>query len=382
MPTVLAVTMAIGCHRLSQQGAITTRITAYEDMARMDVLCSDKTGPLTLNKLSVDKNLIEVFGKDVTDMDTVILLAVRAARVENQDAIAACIVGMLGDPKEAREGTTELHFLPFNPVDKRTAITYIDSDGNWHRDSKGAPERIIELCKLRADVKNRVHASIDRFFERDLHSLAVATQEVPEKTKESGGGPWKFVGLLPLFDPPRHDSAEAIRLPLDLGVNVKIIVGDQLAIEHKYEIVKKLPERKHICGMTGDGVNDVPALKAIFQSMKSYTIYAISITIHFVLLALVWKYDFPRFMVLIIAVLNEGTVRTISKDRVKPSPGPYSWELGEIFATGIVLGTYLAIMTVVFFRAAHKTDFFSLRTGHINTNKPRIIYSLFPFPVR
>ncbi|PKH63905.1 hypothetical protein CRG98_050234, partial [Punica granatum] len=154
MPTVLAVTMAIGCHRLSQQGAITTRITAYEDMARMDVLCSDKTGPLTLNKLSVDKNLIEVFGKDVTDMDTVILLAVRAARVENQDAIAACIVGMLGDPKE----------------------------------------------------------------------------EVPEKTKESGGGPWKFVGLLPLFDPPRHDSAEAIRLPLDLGVNVKIIVGDQLAI--------------------------------------------------------------------------------------------------------------------------------------------------------
>jgi H+-transporting ATPase len=101
MPTVLSVTMAIGSHRLSQQGAITKRMTAIEEMAGMDVLCSDKTGTLTLNKLTVDKNLVEVFTRGI-DKDTVCLLAARASRLENQDAIDAAIVGMLADPKEVR----------------------------------------------------------------------------------------------------------------------------------------------------------------------------------------------------------------------------------------------------------------------------------------
>ncbi|XP_004507873.1 plasma membrane ATPase 4-like [Cicer arietinum] len=449
MPTVLSVTMAIGSHRLSQQGAITKRMTAIEEMAGMDVLCSDKTGTLTLNKLTVDKNLIEVFEKGV-DKEHVMLLAARASRTENQDAIDAAIVGTLADPKEARAGVTEIHFLPFNPVDKRTALTYIDGNGNWHRASKGAPEQIMNLCNLREDTKRNIHAIIDKFAERGLRSLAVARQEVPEKNKESAGSPWQFVGLLSLFDPPRHDSAETIRRALHLGVNVKMITGDQLAIaketgrrlgmgtnmypsatllgqdkdasiaalpveeliekadgfagvfpEHKYEIVKKLQERKHICGMTGDGVNDAPALKkadigiavadatdaarsasdivltepglsviisavltsrAIFQRMKNYTIYAVSITIRivfgFMFIALIWKFDFSPFMVLIIAILNDGTIMTISKDRVKPSPLPDSWKLKEIFATGIVLGGYLALMTVIFFWAIEENKFF------------------------
>ncbi|XP_074583863.1 plasma membrane ATPase-like [Curcuma longa] len=454
MPTVLSVTMAIGSHRLSEQGAITKRMTAIEEMAGMDVLCSDKTGTLTLNKLSVDKNLIEVFAKGV-DKEYVVLLAARASRTENQDAIDAAMVGMLGDPKEARAGIREVHFLPFNPVDKRTALTYIDSNGTWHRVSKGAPEQIVSLCNCKEDVRHKVHSVIDKYAERGLRSLAVARQEVPEKSKESPGTPWQFVGLLPLFDPPRHDSAETIRRALNLGVNVKMITGDQLAIaketgrrlgmgtnmypsssllgqnkdaslealpvdeliekadgfagvfpEHKYEIVKKLQERKHICGMTGDGVNDAPALKkadigiavadatdaarsasdivltepglsviisavltsrAIFQRMKNYTIYAVSITIRivlgFMLIALIWKFDFSPFMVLIIAILNDGTIMTISKDRVKPSPLPDSWKLKEIFATGVVFGSYMALMTVIFFWAMRDTDFFSDKFG-------------------
>lgn len=454
MPTVLSVTMAIGSHRLSQQGAITKRMTAIEEMAGMDVLCSDKTGTLTLNKLTVDKNLIEVFAKGV-EKDTVVLMAARASRTENQDAIDAAIVGTLADPKEARAGIREVHFLPFNPTDKRTALTYFDAEGKMHRISKGAPEQILALSQNKAEIQSKVHAVIDKFAERGLRSLAVARQEVPEGTKESAGGPWQFVGLMPLFDPPRHDSAETIRRALNLGVNVKMITGDQLAIaketgrrlgmgtnmypsssllgqnkdesiaalpideliekadgfagvfpEHKYEIVQRLQQKKHICGMTGDGVNDAPALKradigiavadatdaarsasdivltepglsviisavltsrSIFQRMKNYTIYAVSITIRivlgFMLLALIWKFDFPPFMVLIIAILNDGTIMTISKDRVKPSPLPDSWKLSEIFATGVVIGSYLALMTVIFYYAADKTDFFPKNFG-------------------
>lgn len=454
MPTVLSVTMAIGSHRLSQQGAITKRMTAIEEMAGMDVLCSDKTGTLTLNKLTIDKNLVEAFTKGV-DKEMVCLMAARASRMENQDAIDAAIVGCLADPKEARAGIQEVHFLPFNPVDKRTAITYIDNDGHWYRSSKGAPEQILDLAHNKTEIAARVHSIIDKFAERGLRSLAVARQEVPEKDKESSGSHWDFLGLMPLFDPPRHDSAETIRRALNLGVSVKMITGDQLAIgketgrrlgmgtnmypsssllgahkdesiaalpvdeliekadgfagvfpEHKYEIVKRLQEKKHIVGMTGDGVNDAPALKkadigiavadatdaarsasdivltepglsviisavltsrAIFQRMKNYTIYAVSITIRivvgFLLLALIWKFDFSPFMVLVIAILNDGTIMTISKDRVKPSPLPDSWKLREIFSIGVVLGTYLALMTVLFFWLMHETHFFSDRFG-------------------
>ncbi|XP_015960786.1 plasma membrane ATPase [Arachis duranensis] len=111
-----------------------------EEMAGMDVLCSDKTLTLTMNKLSVDRNLIELFTKGV-EKEHVILLTARASRTEYQDAIDAAIVGMFADPKEAQARIRGVHFLPFNPIDKRTTLTYIDFHGNWHRVSKGAPEQ-------------------------------------------------------------------------------------------------------------------------------------------------------------------------------------------------------------------------------------------------
>jgi H+-transporting ATPase len=164
IPTVLSVTMAIGSHRLAQQGAITKRMTTIEEMAGMNVLCSDKTGTLTLNKLIVDKNIIEVFTKGY-DKDIVVLMAPRASRIENHDAIDAKIVGMLVDPKEARAGIQEVHFLPFNPIDKRTTLTYIDNEGKMHRVSKGALEQILKLAHNKSEIERRVHAIIDKFVE-------------------------------------------------------------------------------------------------------------------------------------------------------------------------------------------------------------------------
>ncbi|KAI3881959.1 hypothetical protein MKW92_030719 [Papaver armeniacum] len=450
MPTVLSMTMSIGSHRLSQQGVITKRLAAIEGMAGMDVLCCDKTGTLTLNNLSVDKDLIEILMKDV-NRDTVILMAALASRTNNQDAIDTAIVGMLDDLPEAPVEMEVVEFLPFNATDKRSTVTYIDKEGLMRRVSKGAPEQILDLAHDKSAIEHRVRAAMDKYAQAGFTALAVAIQDVPERRKESRGGPWKFVALLPLFVPPRVDSAETLRRALNIGINVIMTTDDQLEIaketgrrlrmgtnmypssvlfvnnkdnaiaalpiveliekadgfagvspEHKYEIVKRLQAR-HICGLAGDGVNDAPALKkadigiavadatdaarsasdiiltepglsviinavltsrAIFQRMKSYTIYAVTITIRtvlgFMLLAVIWKFDFPPFMVLIIAILNDGIIMimTIATDKVKPSPLPDCWKLSEILATGITLGSYLAIITVIFFWAAFRTYFF------------------------
>ncbi|GAA5817420.1 hypothetical protein MFLAVUS_010966 [Mucor flavus] len=456
MPTVLSVTLAIGAKQLAEHKAIVTRITAIEEMAAVTILCSDKTGTLTLNKLIVDKPTIKTYSPEYNGED-VIRLCSYASRLENQDAIDFCITHSLPDPTQARAGITELEFKPFNPVIKRTEITYRrNEDGKVYRVTKGMSHMILDLCtrdKTDAIIQT-LNDDVDEFARRGLRALALAIDEIPSGAVDGEGLGFKLVGLLPIYDPPRSDTKETIDRAQALGVGVKMITGDQLAIaketgrrlgmgdnmflsktlkegppagsgytdvdhmvlhadgfagvypEHKYEIVERLQNMGLMVAMTGDGVNDAPALskanvgvavsdasdaarsaadivltapglstiveaiigsRRIFQRMRNYSIYTCSVTIRIVVgfSILIWafQFDFPPFMVLIIAMLNDGTIMTISKDRVKPSPFPNSWNLREIFSYAIVYGLYLTASTVAFVAVCLKTTFFNRHFG-------------------
>lgn len=448
MPTVLSVTLAIGAKQLSEHKAIVTHVTAIEELAAVTILCSDKTGTLTLNKLVIDKTLVKKYS-DI-DTDEIIHNAAIASKADNPDAIDSCVVSTYGDAKKIRDGIQVLEFKPFNPKDKRTEITYKQSnDGSVHRISKGMASVILDLCSRdKTDEQIRqLNQDVDEFAQRGLRALAVATEDVL-------GNGFKLIGLLPIYDPPREDTKETIQHALELGVQVKMLTGDQLEIaketarrlgmgdrmfasktlkdgpsadsgyhdiddlvlhadgfagvypEHKYEIVDRLQKLGHMIAMTGDGVNDAPALakanvgvavadasdaarsaadivltqpglsviidallgsRQIFQRMRNYAIYTCSITIRilvgFSVLVFAYKFDFPSFMILILAILNDGTILTISKDRVKPSRHPNCWNLTEIFVYAIVYGTYLAASTIVFFTLIVETRFFQDRFG-------------------
>ncbi|KAJ2911582.1 hypothetical protein MD484_g8832, partial [Candolleomyces efflorescens] len=455
MPTVLSVTLAVGAQQLAKYKAIVTRITAIEELAGVTILCSDKTGTLTTNKLTIDRNTIKTYGP--FSADDVILLAAYASRTENQDAIDSSVVAALGDTGRARAGITLLDFKPFNPVDKRTEITYRDeSTGKLKRVSKGMTGIIIELCTRNKteELENRLEGDVEEYASRGLRALAVAYEEVEGDDFEAEGNGFELIGLLAIFDPPRDDTKQTIDDAQALGVKVKMVTGDQLAIaketgrrlgmgdhmypakvlkdgpapgskhsnldemimdadgfagvfpEHKYEIVKRLQGLGHLCAMTGDGANDAPALsranvgiavegatdaargaadivltepglstivhairqsRIIFQRMRNYSIYACAVTIRivvcFAILAFAYKFDFPPFMILIIALLNDGTIMTLSVDRVLPSMHPDSWDLAEIFAYAIAYGLYLTASTVALVCIIKETSFFQDKFG-------------------
>ncbi|KAF8631761.1 hypothetical protein AX15_002200 [Amanita polypyramis BW_CC] len=455
MPTVLSVTLAVGAQQLAKHKAIVTRITAIEELAGVTILCSDKTGTLTTNKLTIDRNTVRTYGP--FSAEEVILLSAYASRTENQDAIDSAVTTALGDVARARAGIKVLDFKPFNPVDKRTEATYREeATGKLKRVTKGMTGIIIELCSRNKtdQLEDRLEADVEEFAMRGLRALAVAYEELEGSDPEAEGNGFELIGLLSIFDPPRDDTKKTIDDALALGVKVKMVTGDQLAIaketgrrlglgdhmypakvlkdgpapdskfrnldemildadgfagvfpEHKYEIVKRLQGLGHLCAMTGDGANDAPALsranvgiavegatdaargaadivltepglstivhairgsRIIFQRMRNYSIYACAVTIRIVvcfsILAFAFKFDFPPFMVLIIALLNDGTIMTLSVDRVLPSNTPDSWDLAEIFSYAVAYGLYLTASTIALVAIILRTDFFQRKFG-------------------
>ncbi|KDN47421.1 hypothetical protein RSAG8_03561, partial [Rhizoctonia solani AG-8 WAC10335] len=449
MPTILSITMAVGAQQLAKHKAIVTHITAIEELAGVTILCSDKTSTLTTNKLTIDKDLVKTYGP--FSPQDIILLAAYASRTKNQDAIDQCVVSTLDDPACACARIKLLDFKPFNPKAKAKELS-----GKLKRVTKGMTGIIIELCSRNKtkEVKNQLETDVTKFASCGLHGLAVAYEELDHDNFEGEGNGFKLIGLLAIFDPPREDTKQTIDDAIALGVKVKMVTGDQLAItketgrclslsdhmypakvlkdgpppsgkhmslddmimdadrfvgvfpKHKYEIVKCLQGLCHLCAMTGDGANDTPALShanvgiavegatdaargaadiilnepglstivhairgshQIFQRMCNYAIYTCAVTIRiivcFAILAFAYQFDFPPFMALIIALLNNGTIMTLSIDHVLPSNTPDTWDLAEIFAFAVAYGLYLTLSTIVLVIMILETNFFENKFG-------------------
>ena len=213
MPTVLSVTMAVGARLLAKKEAIVTRLAAIEELAGVDVLCSDKTGTLTQNKLTLG----DPFTANNLPADQVILDAALASRAEDKDTIDLAVLGGLKND-QALTGYQVTHFQPFDPVHKRTEATVKGADGKEFKVTKGAPQVILELATNTGQVKSAVDQAVNEFAARGFRSLGVARADQADQ--------WQFVGVLPLFDPPRPEAKATIATAREIGINVKMVTGD------------------------------------------------------------------------------------------------------------------------------------------------------------
>jgi H+-transporting ATPase len=414
MPTVLSVTMAVGAQILAKYKAIVSRLASIEELAGIDVLCSDKTGTLTQNKLKLGKP----YSAEGISPDQVILDAALASREEDQDPIDLAILS--GIKHEEFSSFEILHFQPFDPVQKRTEAHVRDASGNEFKVTKGAPQVILNLIEDSDKIRPEFEKKIEEFARRGFRSLGVARTDNQNK--------WRARGVIPLYDPPREDSKETLESARNMGVKVKMVTGDQVAIakeiarqlglgtnildaglfsetkhhetgqladaieqadgfaqvfpEHKYHIVDVLQRKGHIVGMTGDGVNDAPALKKadggiavsgatdaarsaadivllapgisvvakalkesrkIFRRMTNYSIYRIAETVRVLLFMtlsiLVFNfYPVTAVMIVLLALLNDGAILSIAYDRAHYSKEPEKWDMHIVLGIATVLG--------------------------------------------
>ena len=442
MPTVLSVTMAVGARLLAKRQAVVSRLVAIEELAGVDVLCADKTGTLTQDKLTLG----DPFCVEGVTAAQVILDAALASRADNDDTIDLAVLKGVKDQETLK--TYHIgHFTPFDPVHKRTEADVKDKDGKSFKVTKGAPQVILALSANAGQVKAAVQKAVDEFAARGFRSLGVARAE--------GDGQWQLVGVLPLFDPPRDDAKATIATAIAMGVKVKMVTGDAIAIaketckqlgmgadildagrlgdakqvelpataalienadgfaevfpENKYDIIDVLQKHGHIVGMTGDGVNDAPALKKadcgiavstatdaaraaaaivlmtpglsviidavkesrkIFQRMNSYSMYRIAETLRvllFMTLAILIFNFYPvtAVMIVIIALLNDGAILSIAYDNVNYSNKPEAWNMHLVLGISTVLGV---IGTVAIFGLFYLSlNVFHLDHAHTQT---------------
>ncbi len=415
MPAVISVILARGAMVLAKKNALVTKLTSIEELSSVDVLCCDKTGTLTKNELTIGEVSPE---GNFTEKD-VIMYAALASRYEDNDSIDLAILRKMEEMglKNEINKFKVLKFTPFDPVIKRTEAEVQKGDKRLHV-AKGAPQVIAELCKLSEEEQKNLKKKIDKFAEKGYRCIGVAVKD--------STGKWKFVGLVSLYDPPREDSFKLIQKIKNLGIRVKMITGDHIAIartiavllgignkiysmkellklkkkeeftelveeadgfsevfpEHKFKIVETLQRKGHFVAMTGDGVNDVPALKKancgiavynatdaaraaadivllkpglgvihdaivearrIFQRMKGYVIYRITETIRilfFMTLSILIFHFYPLtvLMLILLILLNDIPILSISYDNVVEQKTPARFKLKEVLLLSTVLG--------------------------------------------
>ncbi len=415
MPAVLSITMALGARVLATKQAIVTKLSSIEELAGVDVLCSDKTGTLTQNKLTMG----DPFTLEGITPEDVILDAALASRLEDQDTIDLAVLARVKDNKRLLSYKVT-HFQPFDPVHKRTEATVQAEGQSEFKVTKGAPQVILALDAGAAGIQSKVDEAVNGFASRGFRSLGVA------RTDDKGG--WKFLGVLPLSDPLRDDSKATVDAAESMGLSVKMVTGDQVAIakeigrqlslgtniidasifddtkphqdgqmeqeiekadgfaqvfpEHKYHIVEVLQKLGHIVGMTGDGVNDAPALKKadagiavagatdaaraaadivlllpglsviidaitesrkIFQRMTNYAIYRIAETVRvllFLTIAILVFNLFPvtAIMIVLLAIMNDGAIISIAYDNVHFANRPEKWNMRTVLGVATSLG--------------------------------------------
>ncbi|WP_312260816.1 plasma-membrane proton-efflux P-type ATPase [Candidatus Igneacidithiobacillus taiwanensis] len=447
MPAVLSVTMALGALKLSRMRAIVTRLESIEEMAGMQVLCSDKTGTLTQNRLTLG----EIETAAGVDKDDVLRAAALASKAEDQDSIDLAVLAAAGN-QQLLGGWQQQHFIPFDPVGKRTEAQVQAPDGSVWTVSKGAPQVILGLCRGLAPTQlQTLQTRIEALAQKGFRTLGVAR-------KAADVADWEFLGMVPLFDPPREDSKDTIAQAQAHGISVKMVTGDNVAIakeiagelglgtgilpadqifaehadvrqsvpelrqkiaaadgfaqvfpEHKYGIVKALQTEGYLVGMTGDGVNDAPALKQadvgiavsgatdaaraaaalvlmapglnviisavdearrIFERMNSYAIYRIVETIRimvFVVLAMLAFNFYPitAIMIILLAFFNDVPIMAIATDNTWLDSRPVRWDMRRVLTVSTVLGLIGVVETFGMMLIA--MDLFHMDIPHLQT---------------
>jgi len=445
MRVVCTTTMALGCRLLADEKAIVARLSAVEEMAGMNILCSDKTGTLTMNQMELQEDL-PIFS-DGTTREDVLLAAALAAKWKEppKDALDTLVLNSLDLAPLDR--FTQTDFVPFDPSVKRTEATILGPDGETFKVTKGAPHVLLELSEDRDKIRDKVETMVLSLAKRGIRSLAVARTS---STSVFGGDKWTLLGVLTFLDPPRPDTKITIKRCAEFGVITKMITGDHKAIavemcrrlemgtnvlgsekmpvktpqelcsdmnlgrdygptilnsdgfaqvfpEHKYLIVEALRQSGFIVGMTGDGVNDAPALKRadvgiavsgatdaarasadivltepglstiataiitsrkIFTRMKNFVIYRVACTVQllmFFFIACIFidpsKYDYtvdgdwpayfsiPVLALVSITILNDGTLIAVAYDNVLASKQPEKWELNNLYIVSTAIGS-------------------------------------------
>ena len=426
MPTVITVTNSLGGLALSRKKAIVSRLEAIEELAGVDVLCSDKTGTLTKNLLTLGAPT--PFG--AVDAQTLILGGAIASEREGGDAIDEAVMGGLVNP-QALDSYTQTKFLPFDPVNKRTEADVTDAEGKALKYTKGAPQVIVDLCALDAETQAKAKKTVDELAARGMRALGVAESA-------DAGKSWTFLGILSMLDPPRDDSKETIDRAVEHGLQVKMVTGDDLAIgseisgqlgmgthlqpaadlftkdldlsnlpapltecvekadgfarvfpEHKYAIVKALQDRGHVVAMTGDGVNDAPALKQadcgvavsgatdaaraaaaliltapglatiidaidesrrIFERIINYVLYRVTMTLDIMLVVVLATLVFgfsplTPVMIILLALLDDVPIMTIAYDNTVLPKQPVRWHMRRLLCGASLLGVFSLAQT-------------------------------------